>query len=316
MLTPHHKKTLIKKFPEVELSYDNILHRKVYANVYMIIPKGQKSFLWITYFENKNVAILLILDTKDKIKTIEIYPMCFDKILALGTIIYGTYFTVGKTKHFSCEDIFFYKGIDIRQYTFYEKFKVIKQIFNNYFTQIAFNNNFLIPGIPICCFNYQQAISYEINLPYKVFGVKLFNLRQKMTQSLGIYISKEKFVPEAIFRVQASLENDIYNLFCFEYDNSKKPYSIAAVTSYKQSIMLNNLFRTIKENYNLDLLEESDDEEEFENVNDDKFVNLKKQIIMKCVYKKQFHKWEPIEIIKEKVKLVTRKEAELLEKKV
>ena len=66
MLTPHHKKTLIKKFPEVELSYDNILHRKVYANVYMIIPKGQKSFLWITYFENKNVAILLILDTKDK----------------------------------------------------------------------------------------------------------------------------------------------------------------------------------------------------------------------------------------------------------
>ena len=316
MLTSIQKKNLMKKFPEVELSYDNLLHRKVYANVYMVIPKGPKSFLWITYFENKNVAILLILDTKDKIKTIEIYPMCFDKILALGTLMYGTFFTVGQTKHFSCEDIFFNKGADIRQYTFYEKFKVIKQIFNNYFTQIAFNNKFLIAGIPICCPNYQNAISHEINLPYKVFGIKLFNLRHKTTQSLGVYLSKEKFVPEGIFRVEASLENDIYNLFCFEHNGFKKPYSTAAVTSYKHSVMLNNLFRTIKENTNLDLLEESDDEEEFENINDDKFVDLKKQIIMKCVYKKQFRKWEPVEIIKNKVKLITRKEAELLEKKV
>ena len=35
---------------------------------------------------------------------------------------------------------------------------------------------------------------------------------------------------------------------------------------------MNSLFRTIKENENLDSLEESDDEEEFENSNVDKFV--------------------------------------------
>ena len=34
----------------------------------------------------------------------------------------------------------------------------------------------------------------------------------------------------------------------------------------KQVLMMNSLFRTIKENNNLDLLEESDDEEEFENI--------------------------------------------------
>ena len=37
---------------------------------------------------------------------------------------------------------------------------------------------------------------------------------------------------------------------------------------------MNELFRNIKENSNLDLLEESDDEEEFENVNPDKYVYL------------------------------------------
>ena len=40
--------------------------------------------------------------------------------------------------------------------------------------------------------------------------------------------------------------------------------------------MMNSLFRTIKENDNLDLLEESDDDEEFENIQIDKFVNLEK----------------------------------------
>ena len=35
---------------------------------------------------------------------------------------------------------------------------------------------------------------------------------------------------------------------------------------------MNTLFRNIKENQNLDALEESDDEEEFENISLDKFV--------------------------------------------
>ena len=48
-----------------------------------------------------------------------------------------------------------------------------------------------------------------------------------------------------------------------------KPYGSAAVSSYKQSVMMNSLFRTIKENRNLDLLEESDDEDSDEEESDD-----------------------------------------------
>ena len=58
--------------------------------------------------------------------------------------------------------------------------------------------------------------------------------------------------------------------------------------------MMNSLFRNIKENKSLDALEESDDEDEFENVNIDKFVDLSKKIKMKCVYNYKFKKWTPI----------------------
>ncbi len=312
MLTPIQKKRLINDFPEIELSYDNVLHKKVYANLYMILPRGPKAFLWIKPIENKNCAILFILDNKEKIKNITVYPMCFNKDLAYGTLIYGTFFTVGLNKYFTCEDLFFYKGMDTRNYSMRDKILTFKNMFDNNILQKTFNNNFIIPGLPIFSPNYQEALSNCINVPYNVYGIKIFN----NNISLGLYLYKKKIEPEAIFRVEATIQNDIYNIFCYDFSQTPKPYSVAAVTSYKQSVMLNKLFRTIKENYNLDLLEESDDEEEFENIKEDKFVDLNKQIIMRCVYRKQFSKWEPIEVIKDKTKLVTHKEAYLLEKKV
>ena len=70
--------------------------------------------------------------------------------------------------------------------------------------------------------------------------------------------------------------------------------------------MLNSIFRNIKENRNLDALEESDDEGEFEDVREDRFVNLHKIVTMSCVYHKRFNKWEPVKIVKgSKRKLVT-----------
>ena len=60
---------------------------------------------------------------------------------------------------------------------------------------------------------------------------------------------------------------------------------------------MNNIFRKIKENINLDALEESDDEEEFENMNEDKFVDLNICVKMECIFNKKFNKFVPIKII-------------------
>jgi len=59
---------------------------------------------------------------------------------------------------------------------------------------------------------------------------------------------------------------------------------------------MNKLFRNIKENENLDALEESDDEDEFENDRQDKFVDLTKTHNIVCRFNHRFKKWAPIEI--------------------
>jgi hypothetical protein len=64
---------------------------------------------------------------------------------------------------------------------------------------------------------------------------------------------------------------------------------------------MNSLFRHIKENTNLDSLEESDDEEEFENTDINKYVFLNKEIPIECEYHLQFKSWIPLTISKKEV---------------
>ena len=108
---------------------------------------------------------------------------------------------------------------------------------------------------------------------------------------------------DAIFKVTASLNADIYNLYCVK-DGQDYHFGVAMIPTYKKSVFMNSLFRNIKENTNLDLLEESDDEEEFENIDPSKFVNLEKQFIMRCVYNYKFKKWEPTEKLPDNSKYI------------
>ena len=78
--------------------------------------------------------------------------------------------------------------------------------------------------------------------------------------------------------------------------------------------MMNNLFRDIKENNNLDALEESDDEEEFENIHPEKYVHLDRVYNMFCVYNKKFSRWYPIKIATD-AKITTQKTILQMEKK-
>jgi hypothetical protein len=315
MLSDAEKKNLLKRFPDVELSYENVLHKKVYADVFMIIPKGQKAFLWITYYKNKNIPFLLLLNNRGNIINIELCHMCFDNCLAYGTILYGTLFNINNNRCFSCEDIHMYKGKMINNNSLSNRLCMMTEMFKFFIVQKSLNNNFIIPGIAPCFPNKPAAEVILSSLPYKVYSIKLFDIKGK-GRELGHQLIKEKFIPEAIFKVKARQQDDIYNLYCYDYTNQNIPYGIAMISTYKQSVMMNKLFRTIKENDNLDLLEESDDEEEFENINEDKYVNLNKSLIMKCVYSYKFRKWEPISVITEKTKLITRKETQILENKV
>ena len=80
-------------------------------------------------------------------------------------------------------------------------------------------------------------------------------------------------------------------------NNKYISHGYALITSYKQSVYMNNIFRIIKENKNLDYLEESDDEEEFENIDINKFIDVDKKVIFRCVYNIKYKLWSPIEIV-------------------
>ena len=85
-------------------------------------------------------------------------------------------------------------------------------------------------------------------------------------------------------------------------------YNVAYIPDFTTSVMMNKLFRNIKENQNLDALEESDDEEEFENEREDRFVNLEKCYNMVCLYNYKFKKWYPVKIADDNMKIVTQNE--------
>ena len=309
-------KHLLSRFPNIELSYDTILHKKVYSDVYVLIPKGIKVFAWFTYYGNKNLCVILHLNKNNKIVKLEEIVLCFDKSLSYGTIIYGTYFKIKNIKYFSCEDICYYKNDLVMGKLYLEKLKIIKNIFDYELKQIVYTDQFVIFGIPIIETNLNTLLSLIPFISYEIKGIQFRNFNK--INETGILLHREIKTRECIFKVMANIEADIYTLYCKDSKNAN--YNFACIPTYKSSVMMNDIFRCIKENKNLDLLEESDDEEEFENINLDKFVDLNKICYMNCVYNKKFRKWMPVKIIKSfkniKNNLLIKKDLNLLENKL
>jgi hypothetical protein len=305
------KEYFIKRQPSLELFYDTILHRKVRADVYSLIPKGSKVLAWFTYNRNKDVCLLMHLNRYNKIINVEQITLCFDRKLSYGTILFGTYFTNANHKFISCEDIYYHKGENTQQLVYKERFELLRAILASSLQQKAYTKDFVIFGLPYMTNNLHDAFTKIKELQYPIHAVSCRQWNGNNPD--GILLNKQVDSVECIFKVKADVEQDIYNLYCRGY-KTDEIYSFAGIFDYKTSVMMNNLFRTIKENANLDRLEESDDEAEFEDISEDKFVNLKKIVYMRCAYVKKFRKWKPIECVKFGEKLQTKNEIMGLER--
>lgn len=298
---------ILKDFPEINLSYDKNLHRKVYSDIYLLIPKGKKGYLWFSYQNANNVCFFLELNKYNNIVNVEKFIVSFDKVLSYNTIIYGTLYNKNNMRYFSSENIFYFKGDYIGDKNYLEKLEIFKEIYNNYINQKSYGKNFLYIGMPYFTNNNKDAFKNINTMHYNVSHILFYNLND--VESMGIIINnRDTIEKECIFKVKADIKDDIYKLFC----NNDNEYGIALIMDYKKSVYMNGIFRNIKENFNLDLLEESDDENDFENINEDKYVNVKKEIYMKCKYNNKFKKWEPIEKC-DREKLLSYKEIQKLE---
>ena len=186
--------------------------------------------------------------------------------------------------------------------------------------------------MPIFCKKneFNTLLNDVETLPYKIKTFRficLNNIEKNQVFIMNYYkpgshyhLEGTRQIKNAIFKITPDIQNDIYYLHTYNNSSNNNTnntnntnnadeyeyYDIAFIPDYKTSVMMNRLFRNIKENNNLDLLEESDNEEEFENHNLDKFVFLNKSMKMKCIYNLRFKKWVPISVAYKHDKVITK----------
>jgi hypothetical protein len=329
LLNGQEKSKVLSSFPKnMKLSYENIVHKKVLnASLIIIIPQGKKCFVWFTTTpEDKSICYILI---QDKTKITEIYQVenvSFHFSLSYGTIFYGTMFHYQKQVFFTIEDIFYNQGIFLLKETFCQKLMIIKKILDKKIIQSdkPIKNNSIKFGIPFITNKEEELKEIWKTIPYKIYCI-LFRKKEekedkemvfKMFPPLEKSFLNEKnsnIRKEIVFKVRPDIQNDIYHLFCLDHNNEEYYYDIAYIPDYKSSIYMSRLFRKIKENENLDTLEESDEEEEFENEKEDCFVYLEREYSMECIFHPKFKKWVPIKITKTSTPLVNIKDLNVIQ---
>jgi len=290
------KNNILNNFPKIELSYEKFLHKKVPADIYLTIPKGKKYFAWFTRFKNNNYCLVLEIDRRqNSIVDININMCAFDYKLCsgIGTILYGTIFYVNKQKFFNIEDMFYFKGNSLVYKNQFAKLNEMCSLMKYNIKQKSYVKNAIIFGCPNITNSYNDIIKIAGNLPYDLYCIQLRTL-YKNKPFLNMKINIQKTIYK-VFRIKATIIDDIYNLY-YKSNGCIEKFDFANISDYKTSVFMNKIFRQIKENYNLDALEESDDEEEFENISLDKYVDLNKEINIKCEYIKKFRAWKPISI--------------------
>ena len=332
-----NSKDVLLRFPQFELSYETISHKKVSEpyDIALAIPMGKKYFIWF-YFEGKRKICYLMEITRDKrINNITEIQLKFHQSIALGTILYGTLISHenGNQQIFVIEDIFYYKGISIKHHTFSEKLGAIHNMFSNNLIENGYEFALTLPllwcnnifddvlnkeQIDNCGYvvHHIQYRSLNQTMPYINMSAKPKTILSEQSHIMQIpepvfygvvpqfYYSKPQYKYATNFVIKADIQFDIYHLFAYGNNKSQVYCGVACIPNYDKSIFMNGLFRNIRENRNLDFIEESDDEEDFEDTRTDKYVNCEKTLIMECVFHKKFKKWIPIKVLPENSQVI------------
>ena len=285
---------ILFNFPQIELSYEKKSHKKIHSDFILTIPKGKKYFAWFRTYKTQNVCFFLELDKRKK-RIITIYQKycCFNSELCCGkgTILYGTIFR-NKCEFFNIENIYYYKNKNVNNCNQSEKLLLFKSLFKNDIKQIAYRSNHIIFGLPIIATNKKDILTKIQDLNYPLYSIQhrfLFKNSTFINEDISNCIKINK-----IFMVKARVEEDIYELFYNNDDEKLEFYETAIISDYKTSVWMNSLFRNIKENDNLDYLEESEDEDFFQNIETDKFIHHNTQYKIECEFSSKFNSWKPL----------------------
>ena len=265
---------------------DRVLDKQCTSDMYQIVPKGIQCLLWYTYCKGMNVCYLLYLSQKNKsINKIEKVITSFNSELCYGqgTLLSGVLLHYNNIQVFTILDIHVFKGWSISEKTFIDKFKFITCLLTNHTRANCYVASQLIVASAIVLPSYEEALMVSECLPYHVYCITLMD--GKDTKVKGKYIYNKTY--SVRFRIKPDIHCDIYYLHT---NASEDIYSIALIPDYKTSVMMNGLFRNVNENNNLDLIEESDEENDENTIP----ILLNTSIVMECMYDRKFKRWKPL----------------------
>ena len=292
------------------------------AEYYLIKPKGRKAYLWFTYYKKDLLCLLIFINNHKNIcdESNEFYKfnieydntLCYNNVLLIGTYFYK-FNIINNNKNLNDNNKIFkhYFILDnVLNFNIYnnmlkknfcnELFKFKLNLYKNVMQKIK-NSNYNV-NLGIILDNYDELFKIIYKLNYQIYCISCFNNKKYLGNFIidnNLFNNNNNLGKDIKinFKITACVNQDLYNLYVLE-NNKEIFYDYALINSYKTSIFMNKIFRKIKENNNLDLLEESDNEEEFENINLDKYVDLEKSLIIECVYNKKFKKWIPKNLAK------------------
>lgn len=299
--------TLNDRLPHVNVSYGHVLDKPYTADMYQVVPKGIPCLLWYTYCKGMNVCYLLYLAQKNKsIHKIEKVITSFNSELCYGqgTLLSGVLLHYNTIQVFTIMDMHVFKGWSITEKTFIDKFKCITCLLANHTRANGYVASQLIVASAIVLPSYEEALMVSDGLPYQVYCITLMDGKDTKVKGKYIYSKKNNLVR---FRIKPDIQCDIYYLHT---DTSEDIYGIALIPDYKTSVMMNGFFRNIKENKNLDLIEESDEETEVCTTT----IPLNTSIVMECTYDRKFKRWKPLRKYKGTLPLTNVEEIRRLEK--
>lgn len=300
------------------------------VDYYIVKPIGKKCYLWFSYIDKQFVAIIKYpydsrnnnnnRDYNDNLDNLFIADIGFNNTLSYNNVLlYGYYVEIegqsGKSS-FVIDNVINYNDynyiLNDTKAPLLSVFKIYNKIFENIHPVTTGTQRMQI-FLPFISDDYDKVFSSIYNLAYRPYGISVWS-RDK---NLGIYpLKNQNDVCEAIFRIEANPNHDTYDLYC-QNGNRVEFYNRCLITDYRLSVYMNSLFRNIVENQDLDLLEESEDEEDFENIDEYRFVDLNRSLYFRCQYNKRFKKWVPRTLIEngKPADLITRKQLLYIAKK-
>jgi len=294
-------------FPNVPVCVEAILENPMEnITVCLAIPFGVKGLVWFS----EEYCYILTLSKDGK---------SFDNVTMdntfsytnIGTVLYGTFYFIGERPHFyfTIEDIYLYNYNNVSSLPIEKKISIWKYMLDNEIQPFNLYSSPFIIGLPFMRTNWNEMKELLPNISYKIQSIR-FHFKEERDYTIATNntfhtyyyyplntnkdkISVSDLQPEkmATFWVKADPIMDIYHIFS---EDEKSYIGIACVQTLKSSLFLGSLFRNMKLDYEMDELEESDDEDTAPI--QPKPIDTTKKIKMMCVFNIRFKKWCPISI--------------------